>query len=323
MPDIRAYGKNSRVIAGAETVWGTAALAAAFRSLRISNFDPGFSRELKEQIQIGNGEELASGSSYADGQDVSPSFEALIGVYDCLPIFKMAMGVPVTSGAGTLTHVFSSSTDLPPGYSLENGETNISPAVYKLITGFKVSNLAVDLSPEGVFKAKVSGKAKAYSEGASTLQASPATFSAGRYLNKNFKLKRAGVDVAHVQSFNFDYSTGLETGKLIDGTDYIGFADAGIRRCKGRVTLRFTSDSQLYNDAVGDVAAAYSLVGTTPINGAYSLTFDWARVILSPVSDPVEAAGGVMRSYGFDCEASAGGDLMKVTVINNVAAASI
>lgn len=322
MPDIRAYGKNSRLIIGAETTWGVAADAANFRSTRVSNFDPGFAKDKKEEINLGNGEELDTGSSYSDGQEVSPSFEALVGVYDCLPILKAVMGAPVTTGAGTLTHVFSSNVDMP-GYTLEQGETTISPAVYKLITGFKASNLAVDMVPEGVLKFKVSGRGKAYSEGGVTLQAAPTAYSPGRYFCKNFLLKRAGVTLGNVQSFSFDYSTGLETGKLLDGTGATGFADAGIRRCTGRMTLRFTSDSALYNDAIADTAAAYSLVGTTPINGAYGLTFDWARLLLSPMSDPVEAAGGIMRSFNFVTEKSAGGDLMKATVINNVLAANI
>lgn len=233
------------------------------------------------------------------------------------------MGTPVTTGTTTLTHVFNSATDLPEGYTLELGQTNISPTVYQLITGFKVSDLAIDLSPEGVLKAKVSGRAKAYSESATSIRPTPTTYTAGRYLNKNFKLKRAGTDLANVQSFSMNYSTGLETGRLLDGSATIGFADAGIDRCTGRITLRFTADSQLYNDALAETASAYSLVGTTPINAGYSLTFDWARLLLEPVSDPVEAAGGVMRSFNFVAERVSGGDLFKATVINNTAAANI
>lgn len=322
MPDIRAYSKNSRVIMGLETTWGTAALAAAFRSTAISSFDPGNARDKKEELEIGGGEELPLGSNFTDGQENSPSFEVLAGVYNSGTILKSVFGAPVTTGTAPVIHVFSSNTDLP-SYTLEQGETNISPTVYKLMTGFKASNFGVDLSPEGVLKFKVSGRAKAYTEGAATLQAAPTAYTAGRYFAKFFKLKRAGVDVAQLQSFNFDYTTGLEVGKLIDGTDTIGFADGGISRCTGRMTLRFTADSALYNDAIADTAAAYQLIGTTPLNATYSLAFDWARLLLAPVSDPIEAGGGIMRSFSFVAEKVAGGDLMKATLSNNVSSALI
>ena len=96
-------------------------------------------------------------------------------------------------------------------------------------------------------------------------------------------------------------------------------ADEMNRGCGGELRVRHTSSTLLRADDTSETPVALKYTWTTPVNAAYKLEIELARAFLSLRGAPVEGPGGINYTFGVRAAKPTSGNLMKVTLVNNVA----
>lgn len=319
MPTLRGKGADVSAIAALESAYGTAPGSGWFQHL-LTSFDPGIQDRIGFESEFGLGHPQDQDPFYEGGR-YQPSWGVHIGLYSFGWWLKMLLGAPTTTGAGPYTHVFESNLDVP-SFSFEEGDANLSTPKYFLLTGCKLSQMQINLSPKGPAAASFNGIAQNRGEAGTTANGSPAAFATAgvyKYLNKNCKVQRAGADLGHVLGGSLSFGNNVEAIETMRGDGLIDAADEMNRGCGGELRVRHSSSTLLRADDTSETPVALKYVWATPVNAAYKLEIELARAFLSLRGASVEGPGGINYTFGVRAAKPASGNLMKVTLVNNVA----
>lgn len=312
----RGKGADISAIAAIESTYGTPP-GSGWQQLLLTSFNPGVQDRLGYEPEFGLGHPQDQDPFY-EGQRLAPSFGIHWGVRSAGWWLKLMLGAPATTGSNPYTHVFESNLDVP-SFSFDEGNVNLPTARYWLLAGAKLAGMQIQLSPRGPAAATFNGFAQARSHGTSAANGSPATFALGKFFNQYCKVQRAGADLGSVIGGQLNYSNNGAPFEEMRGDGKIGGVDEFNRGASGSLQVRRNNSTTLYSDDTGETAVALKVIWTTPIHASYKLEYEFARAFLSIAGAPVEGPAGIDETFNWRAAKPASGNLMKVTLVNDVA----
>ena len=311
MSKIRAQGADVAMSAAFETTYGVAP-EDGWRTLMLSSFESGYKKPLGYEAEVGAGSE--SQDPYYDPVAVEPSLEVHART-DSIGFFLKAMfGAPVTTGNGPYTHVFTSGKDLP-SLSIEEGHAQLSPALYRLVTGLKLGSMEMDIGRSGPMKFSFSGIGQNHVLSSASAADEPVAFTGAKFVKSNCVIKLDGTVVGQVTGGKITMSNGLEAVETVRGDGLIEGADEGERSAEGELTVRMIANTE----TIFDTSSAPKALSIEFSLGSVTLKIELGRVFFEGSSPGISGPGGLSVSRNFRAAKPSANALTKITLVNATA----
>lgn len=222
-----------------------------------------------------------------------------------------------TLRGGGYLHVWESGSDAIPSRTYEIGHGSLVTPKFFRHLGTVLESLSFEMSTSGPANATIQAVAQGEEEFAASIDASPTTFTSGRFSQGFGSIKREGTRLANVTGGNFTFSNNLERVRVIRDDGKIEAADPTIATATGQITVRFDGDTLMAEARNGTPVALQ--FGFSMPEGWY-VTFDLFRVFLPKPKYSVAGPGGIEGV--FDWRASTDEveeTLLRVSFLNDFA----
>ena len=316
------FGRNSYIITGAETTWGTASGA----------FNTNASRLISTTLQRTQERDRQSHLSTSDGAMSMGTFDTfeLCEGNITVPVYYSGSGMflqalcgrkVVTSGSGPYTHYYrSDNTDMCAGANMVafSAKVQRGSAVngHERFLGLVVSSgtISVEAGGEMTMSLEFIGKT---ADARTTSLTSP-TFSTAKqvYHYEAGTLSFNGVNYS-VRSFEFTVDNKLERrnvlgSKLTESPDVTDFRECSI---SVELDVDSTTENNFYTAALAGTESAVSITFTQS-GASNTINFTLNNSIISDYSDPISTVGRLTRNVTFQCLAAPTNFGFKITVVN-------
>lgn len=308
-----ARGANALLRGKTETTWGTAA-TGNYSTLPFTSWFGGEAQPLEPSDDIlGLGREPnvpTKGDRTVSGDVVVPLDLRDIGFW-----LRLALGAPVTTGAGPYTHTFTSGSATLPSASLEIAHPEI-PA-YSMNVGMMANSLRIPMLTSGRPRVTVGLIGKSETVSGSSGAGTPTTRVQTYFSRFQGTIKRETVALASVLDAEMTFNNGLDAGRFIGDNGVIGTLDPALISLNGVIRTRF-ANLTLYNDAIGSASKALELAYV--IDASNKLTLNIPTVWFPLEPRPVSGPGGVDASFNWQASRqSGGGASFNAVLVNDVA----
>ncbi|MEE3046653.1 MAG: phage tail tube protein [Pseudomonadota bacterium] len=323
MAKARAYGADAQLLATFESTYGTApdgSGGGVYKKLSFKSSTLGGEKPLGYDPILGQGR---------DAQD--PYYDALTVNGDIVvPVDLRAIGfwlkgllgsADTTDNLdGTYTHVFTSGGDLP-SLAIETGHTALTTPVFDMRTGAKLGGLQIDMQRTGPVNMTINGVvAQGEASASSSEDSTPGTYALSRFSQGSGSIELDSSQLAAVTGGSLTFSNNLEPVETIRDDGKIDGVDETEATAEGSITVRYSTDSTIRDTVDAETPVAMQYGWSIPGSEGYALTFDFPRVFLPKVKQPVDGPGGVQAEYNWRAAYDASsGHMMQVTLVNDVA----
>jgi hypothetical protein len=295
----QAKGASAQLMLIEEATWGSTPATPAGYVIPVSGIGGDwFSRNLIDNPTL-RGNRNAS-APVRGNTSVSGSFTVPLGLEYIGWIIKHAVGDPVTTGTGTLTHISKAGFNeaavgaMEVGLTMEIGFTDISQ--YHIYTGCRLNGFTVNGSSEGVCTFDVQLVGQDYAQDTSSLDATPTSYTETAVDHFLMTMSEGGGSIANVKECSLTFSNNMDTSQYVIGSaGQVGAIPSGIATVSGSITALFENDV-LLTKAENHTESDISLIWT---DGSSSLTLHVPELVYSPASPTVSGPDGIVATLNF------------------------
>ena len=307
----RAQGARAQMALAFETTYGTSP-ATGYTQMPFATASLGAEQPLLSNELLGYGRDPLApmlDAVTADGSVVVPIDTEAFGFW-----LKGAFGIPVTTGTGPYTHVFTSGSWTLPSLSIETGLPEVPS--YAMYGGCVVDKIGWQMARSGLLTANVDliaqGETLATTSGAGT----PAPVTLKRFGHFNGSLTRNGANIGNIVGADLNYANNLDRVETIRADGKIDGADPSIAALTGKIDVRF-ADTTLLTQAINNTECSLEFGYSLPTGE--SLTVDVHRVFLPRPRREIQGPQGIQMSFDWQAAQQESGDpMVSVTLVNNV-----
>lgn len=309
----KAYGSNAKLIAAFENSYGTAP-ADGYTKISFSKYDVSASQGLLDDDTLGNGRDPSKPAldAISVGGNVSVPVDARSFGY----WLKAAFGEPVSTGTGTVKHVYKSGALTIPSLAMQIQNPEIP--LYRTHMGARVDSIDIDLQRSGLTTAQLALVAQGERVDAAVLDESLIEFEGDRFSAFNGYIYKDGVQMGSVVSAKLKYSNGIDKIETIRSDGKIDGADPTNSSVEGSITVRFDSTS-LFNLASNGTPIKLEMGYNAGTNK--KLSFIIFEAYLSRPGVAIDGPKGIQVSFDFKgAKNTTAGCMMEVELTNDVEA---
>jgi len=307
----RAQGARAQMALAFETTYGTSP-TSGYTKMPFATASLGAEQPLLSNELLGYGRDPLApmlDAVTADGSVVVPIDTEAFGFW-----LKGAFGIPVTTGTGPYTHVFTSGSWTLPSLSIETGLPEVPS--YAMYGGCVVDKIGWQMARSGLLTANVDliaqGETLATTSGAGT----PAPVTLKRFGHFNGSLTRNGANIGNIVGADLNYANNLDRVETIRADGKIDGADPSIAALTGKIDVRF-ADTTLLTQAINNTECSLEFGYSLPTGE--SLTVDVHRVFLPRPRREIQGPQGIQMSFDWQAAQQESGDpMVSVTLVNNV-----
>ena len=267
----------------------------------------------------------AAAASYArDGQSITITHDAAgtAGNAFTLAASPTAHATPsaATLAAGGYQHVWDSSTELLPSFSVERQHPDARPdPIFAVYRGVKASSMNLVFESSGHSTMTLACQYQAQDRTTTgSIAGAPDTIAVERFSHRRNFIRKDGQALGKVTQATIPFNLNAENVRYVGGQGEIGDINPGIRESSGQLVCRF-QDLALFDLAKNEETFELSLgFQKKPAEGGWSLTFDFAQVEIGNPSDPVSGPGAVQATFPLIASAEdTTGNMLLVTLVND------
>ena len=306
----RAYGANAQLLGKFEAIYGTPPVGNFIKFPFVSS-------------ALGSEQGLIASDLLGQGRDPAQPMRDVINVEGdvVVPVdlrnfghwLKGLFGAPTSSGAGPYVHTYHSGVMSLPSLSLEIGMPEA--AAFFMNMGVRVNSMQLTFARSGGANATLNCIAQGESRVAASAGGTPTEEQITRFNQFQGSVKKDGTQLGNVTGAQLTYTNNLEKIETIRSDGKIDGADPTIAALTGTIDVRF-ADTTLIDAATNNtpVALEFGYV----IDASRSLLFTAHQVYLPKPKLAISGPGGVQASFNWQAAKSDAGQMLTVTLTNDV-----
>ena len=311
----RAYGIRATMKGAFEDTYGTAP-TTGWRSLPFVSSSLGSQQGLIEDDLVGTGRNAEAPIQdviNADGDVVAPADLRNLGWW-----LKLLLGTPTSTQKdapddGFYEHVYESGEDELPSASIEIGHPQVP--TFFVNSGVRCDQMQVQLQRSGQANITFQMIAQGEDRETTTVEASPDTYDLRRFNQFQGSIKSDGSTLGNVTSASVTFNNGIERVETIRDDGKIDGADPTVARMTGSITVRFANTDLL---AKAEGFEAVELEFGYRIDDNRRLQIVGHEIYLPKPKQQVSGPGGIEATYEFQAAKDENGDLMTITLTNDI-----
>jgi hypothetical protein len=308
----RAYGWNSRLLLGFESLYGQAPASGDYYQIPFISSSLDSEQGLIESSVLGQGRDPSAPFQdviNVDGDLVVPMDLRYIGLW-----LTALFGAPSTTGAGPFSHEFHSGQISLPSLTLEMGLPEVPE--YLRFSGVRANTLALNFQRSGEAQATVGLMGQSETVATTTIDATPAELIYSRFSQFQGSVTRGGQPLADVTSASLTYSNNLERIETIRDDGKVEAIDPGMSALTGSISVRY-GNSELMDLARSGTPIDLELAYT--IDAEKQIRITAHEVYLPKPKRSISGPGGIEASYDFQgAREQTLGHMFTITLINDL-----
>ncbi len=306
----RAYGANAQLLGLFEATYGTPPVGDFIKFPFVSS-------------ALGSEQNLIASDLLGQGRDPAQPMRDVINVEGdvVVPVdlrnfghwLKAMLGAPTTTGVGPYVHEFVSGSAALPSLSLEVGMPEAS--VFFMNMGVRVNSMQLTFARSGGANATLNCIAQGENRAAASAGGTPTIAPLTRFNQFQGSVKKDGAQLGNVTGAQLTYTNNLEKIETIRSDGKIDGADPTIAGLTGSIDVRF-ADTTLIDAATNNtpVELEFGYV----IDANRSLIFTAHEVYLPKPKLSITGPGGVQASFNWQAAKPDAGQMLTVTLTNDV-----
>lgn len=305
------YGANAKLIAAFESAYGVVP-TDGYTQISFSKYDVSSSQGLIDDDLLGNGRDPSKPS--LDAINVGGNISVPVDARSFGFWLKAAFGNPISTGTGTVKHVYKSGAQSIPSLAFQIQNPDVP--LYRSHMGARIDSIDLDFQRTGLTTAQIAVIAQGEQKDLSATDSTTTLYHPGRFSSFNGYIKKDGIPMGRVVSAKLKYSNGLDKIETIRSDGKIDGADPTNAAAEGSITVRFDST------ALFDIASS-----GTPLKlemgyesgSDKKLNFIIHEAYLSRPGIPIDGPKGIQVTFDFKgAKNEEAGCMLSVELTNDV-----